>query len=77
MFLLCTGRQPFQKNEKIEINSSFNLLQKMMDYCESETFEEMVDFISKLLTIDPTKRLSAASALNHPWMDAAPYDEKT
>ncbi|KAL7544999.1 hypothetical protein ACHAWF_008369 [Thalassiosira exigua] len=27
-----------------------------------------VDFVSKLLTIDPDRRLSAAEALNHPWI---------
>ena len=75
MFLLCTGEQPFQRNEKVEINSSFNLLQKMMDYCESETYSDMVDFISKLLTTDPTKRLSAAEALGHSWLQVAPYTD--
>ena len=52
MFLLCTGDQPFQKEDKIEITSTFNLIYKMSDYSESDTFTEMVDFLSRLLIND-------------------------
>ena len=30
-----------------------------------------VDFVGSLLTIDPDKRLTAAEALRHPWMEYA------
>lgn len=30
-----------------------------------------VDFVSKLLTIDPDARPSAAEALNHPWITSS------
>jgi len=30
-----------------------------------------VDFVSKLLTIDPDARVSAAEALNHPWITSS------
>ena len=29
---------------------------------------EAIDLIDKLLVVDPTLRLSAANALNHPWL---------
>ena len=35
---------------------------------EDEKRAQFVDFVSKLLTIDPDVRLSAAEALNHPWI---------
>ena len=63
MFLLCTGNQPFERGDKIEITQEFNLLFKLADYCESATFADMVDFMSRLLTSDPERRLSAAEAL--------------
>ena len=69
MFLLCTGKQPFDRDERITV--SFNLLSKLSDYCESETFTLMVDFISKLMVEDPSKRLSAKEALAHPWLKAS------
>ena len=30
-----------------------------------------VDFVSKLLTVDPDSRPSAAEALNHPWITSS------
>lgn len=30
--------------------------------------ENAKDFIQKLLQMDPTKRMSAVQALNHPWL---------
>jgi len=30
-----------------------------------------VDFVSKLFNIDPDARLSAADALNHPWITSS------
>ena len=68
MFMLCTGHQPFESTDKIEISPKFNLLQKLNAYCESSSFSDLVDFISKLLMSDPEKRLSSSEALQHPWM---------
>jgi serine/threonine protein kinase len=31
------------------------------------------DFISKLLVLDPKKRLTTEQCLNHPWLKKAPY----
>ena len=71
MFFLCTGEQPFERHDKIEITPEFNLKQKLMDYCESNYFNEMVDFISNLLVNDPDARLSSIQALSHPWIVSA------
>jgi len=38
---------------------------------EDEKRAQFVDFVSKLLTIDPDARLSAAEALNHPWITSS------
>ena len=69
MFLLCTGAQPFSPTDKIEPH--FNFIHKLTDYCESENFYEMVDFIDKLLVADPKIRLTAREALAHPWLKAS------
>ena len=68
MYLLCTGEQPYQKDETIEVR--FNFIHKLTNYCESENFYEMVDFISKLIVVDPSCRLSSNEALAHPWLKA-------
>jgi len=41
----------------------------------NELSAEAKDFISKLLTVDPEKRLTAVEAQNHPWL--APLKQKT
>ena len=74
MFLLSTGKQPFNKNDNITV--SFNFAKELSDYSESETFPIMVDFISKLLETDPTKRMTAKEALLHPWLQATSQIKK-
>ena len=39
-----------------------------MQYSDSKSFADMVDFISKLMVIDPTARLSPKEALEHQWL---------
>ena len=73
MFLLCTGKQPFKRDDKIEVTPKFNLLLKLADYSDSATFADMVDFLRKLMVVDVDNRLTAAEALNHPWLNALPY----
>jgi len=33
----------------------------------------MVDFLSKLLVLDPTNRMTSSEALSHPWLNSSPY----
>ena len=37
--------------------------------------ENFIEFIRKLLEIDPSKRLSAKEAMNHPWITQSKYPE--
>ena len=68
MYYICTGHQPFAPQEKL--SKQFNFVHKLIDYSESKTFAEMIDFISKLLVQDPEMRMSAIEALQHPWLNA-------
>ena len=72
MYLLCTGEQPFRRDERVETRYKFNLLYKLSDYYESETYTSMVDFMSKLMVSDPSKRMTAEEALSHPWLNSSP-----
>ena len=36
----------------------------------------MVDFISKLMVVDPENRMTSLEALRHPWLNAQPYTEE-
>lgn len=68
MYLLCTGQQPFDKQIKLEESPKINFEIKLAAYKNNETFSEMVDFISKLIMVDPVSRLSSEEALGHPWL---------
>ena len=68
MIFLCTGNQPFKREDKIKMTPEFGLIDKMSDYREKNSFSDMVDFIGKLLINDPEKRLSAVEALAHPFL---------
>ena len=68
-YLLLCGKTPFNGENRQQ------LFQRI--YCDDPTFpddkwghisDEAIDFIKKLLTKDPGKRLSATEALGHRWM---------
>ena len=71
MFFICTGNQPFSHQETIHADFNFWLLMK--DYQDSQTYPEMVDFLSKLVVMDPANRMTSIEALSHPWMNSLPY----
>lgn len=37
----------------------------------------MVDFLSKLMVVDPENRMTSLEALRHPWLNAAPYQDNS
>lgn len=37
----------------------------------------MVDFIGKLMVVDPENRMTALEALRHPWLNAQVYQEES
>ena len=59
MYFLSTGNPPFEKDAPVEISDNFNLWLSLQSYMDSETFPEMVDFLSKLMVVDPENRFTA------------------
>ena len=76
MFFICTGEPPFKADQVIDVDD-LNFWLELMTYQDSATFPEMVDFLSKLMVVDPENRMTSAEALSHPWMNAAPYVENS
>ena len=71
MYLLCTGSQPFDPEDKL--TKELNFKDNLMSHSGSENFSELVDFVSRLIVVDPEKRMSAQEALSHPWLNAPMY----
>lgn len=76
MYLLCTGQQPFEKHQKLEESKQINFEGKLSIYKNSESFSDMVDFMSRLIMVDPVSRLSSQEALNHPWLRGESYQSE-
>lgn len=69
-FLLC-GYTPFEHDSNIdEMHAIMNADYSFDDQYWHGVSAEAKDFINKLLTIDPPKRLTAQEALEHPWLKA-------
>ncbi|GAC75586.1 Ca2+/calmodulin-dependent protein kinase [Moesziomyces antarcticus T-34] len=74
-FLLC-GYTPFDRDTTMEemqaiINADYRFEPK--EYW-SEVSDQAKHFIDQLLTIDPSQRLTAKQALDHPWLQSAAPD---
>ena len=76
MYFVCTGEAPFKPNQQVD-TEDFNFWLILQAYQDSPTgtYPEMVDFLSKLLVVDPENRLTAIEALSHHWLNASPYQE--
>jgi serine/threonine protein kinase len=66
-YFLLTGMLPFDGPTDQE---TFDLISVGKFKFPSSLFlsDDAKDFITKLLVVDPKKRLSAGKALNHPWL---------
>lgn len=68
-YILLCGYPPFRGNTNNEIHEA-----TLSGRCRfpsedwSNVSREAMSFIRRLLHKDPTKRMTAAQALNHPWM---------
>jgi calcium/calmodulin-dependent protein kinase I len=70
LFILLCGYPPFPGSNHAAIldkvvNADFEFESPFWDHVS----EDAKDLVSKLLTVDPIKRLSAAEILEHPWMN--------
>lgn len=66
LFLMATGKQPFQANTKEEVYRIIkraNYDQKALDECHCS--DELRDLIKKILVVDPKERLNVSGCLEH------------
>ena len=70
LYMLITGCPPFdgEDNKKIMEKIKIGIFDKNNINYKNASFE-VKDLISKLLVIDPNKRLTANQALQHPWLN--------
>lgn len=69
VYIILSGTPPFNGNSDAEIMKRVKAGKYTFDIPEFKNVSEKAkDFISKLLTYDPEKRVSAADALKHPWI---------
>jgi len=74
VFILIGGYPPFDHpDQKVKFNLIKKGLYKFVDKYWGTVSDEAKSLVRSLLCIDPEKRLSAAKALEHPWMQV--HDE--
>ena len=61
------------ESDIMEESKQINFEGKLSIYKNSESFSDMVDFMSRLIMVDPVSRLSSQEALNHPWLRGESY----
>ena len=61
MYFLCTGKYLFRQDDNLTAKINFD--SKLTEYSDSQEFPNMINFISRLLTVDPEERMSAKEAL--------------
>jgi calcium-dependent protein kinase len=65
VFMLLSGYMPFREEETHMIKQG---RYEWRPDRWSDVSDVAVDFVKKLLTVDPNQRLTAAQALEHPWL---------
>jgi calcium-dependent protein kinase len=69
LYILLSGRPPFDGNDDREIVKNVKRGEYSVNIPEFKKIsEEAKDFIRKMLTYDPSQRISAEEALNHTWI---------
>jgi calcium-dependent protein kinase len=69
LYIMLCGKPPFGGKNNTDILKSvvkgdFNFEQPAFEKCS----DKVKDLITKLLVVDPTKRLTATEAFQHPWI---------
>ena len=72
--LFSKGKFPFEGEDEEEIHRAakagkIHLPSSKQDEAWIPMSEQAEDFIRKILAVNPRKRLSAAAALQHPWLN--------
>ncbi|KAL3316902.1 Calcium/calmodulin-dependent protein kinase type IV [Cichlidogyrus casuarinus] len=73
-FILLTGYEPFEgANDFALYRAILRNKYSFVPFIWDDKSELAKDFISRLLRLDPTERMTAQEALNHPWFDHKSY----
>lgn len=69
LYIFLTGKAPYNEKTPESIKNHILLKPFQVTKENSRSFSpKLINFLMKLLEIDPEKRFSAAQALNHPWL---------
>ncbi|CAK0838397.1 unnamed protein product, partial [Prorocentrum cordatum] len=68
VFILLSGYMPFDGSDMNQVLLIKSGKWDFEDPVWERVSEKAKDFIRKLLVVDPTKRMTAAEALRHPWL---------
>lgn len=76
LYILLCGSPPFNGQTDEQIfrkvrQGSYSFANKAW----STRSQESMDLINKMLVVDPNKRISAAQALQHPWIKKAAHEK--
>jgi calcium-dependent protein kinase len=69
LYILLSGKPPFDGNDDKEIVSSVRIGTYSLTGSEWKNISnDAKDLIKKMLTYDPSQRITAEAAINHPWI---------
>jgi serine/threonine protein kinase len=73
VYILLAGYQPFQEESRQQLKHKIlTASYEFHDVYWKNISDEAKDFVTKLLTVDMHKRLTAEQALQHPWVRNTP-----